>query len=54
MKGIGRVGWTRNKKGYIITIPRDVALDSRFPFKRGDQVIVEIDPENMRLIISRL
>jgi len=54
LKGVGRVGWTRSRKGYVITIPKDVALDSMFPFRRGDLVVIEIDTNNRRLIISKV
>jgi hypothetical protein len=54
LKGVGRVGWTRSRKGYVITIPKDVALDSAFPFRRGDLVVIEIDTNNRRLIISKV
>jgi len=54
LKGVSKLGWTRNKKGYIIPIPKDVALDSAFPFRHGDLVTIEIDVKNKRLIISKV
>jgi len=36
-----------------IYIPSALALDSAFPFKKGDKVIIEIDKDNKCLIIRR-
>jgi len=57
LKGIGtfieRKITARGKKykQYLIYIPKLVALDSRFPFKPGDKLFIEIN--NDRLIISK-
>jgi len=37
-----------------IYIPSMLALDSTFPFKKGDRVIIEIDNKNQSLIIKRV
>ncbi|MEM2614289.1 MAG: hypothetical protein QXO15_08730 [Nitrososphaerota archaeon] len=34
-----------------IYIPSMLALDSAFPFKKGDKVVIEIDNEKQSLII---
>ena len=57
LKGIGtfieRKITTRGKKykQYLIYIPKLVALDSRFPFKPGDKLFIEINGD--KLIISK-
>ncbi|MCZ7382344.1 MAG: hypothetical protein WA102_08690 [Candidatus Methanoperedens sp.] len=38
---------------YFVYIPSEVARDSNFPFKSGDEVIVRIDTENKCLIIKK-
>ncbi|MEM2507254.1 MAG: hypothetical protein QXF61_09460 [Nitrososphaeria archaeon] len=37
-----------------IYIPSMLALDSAFPFKKGDKVVIEIDNEKQSLIIRRI
>lgn len=38
---------------YFVYIPSEVARDSAFPFKHGDDVVVKIDPEKKRLLIEK-
>ncbi len=38
---------------YFVYVPSEVARDSNFPFKSGDEVIVRIDPENKCLVIKK-
>jgi len=48
LKGYGRI-WMPKKTmrgGAKIYIPAAVVLDSQFPFKEDEEIIVEIDPEN--------
>ena len=39
---------------YYIYIPRLLALDSSFPFKPNEKVVIRIDREKKRLIIEKL
>jgi hypothetical protein len=52
LKGIGKIIWTRSRRSYYILVPEEVALDSAFPFRRGEKVLIEIDLKNRSLIIS--
>ena len=48
LKGTGRI-WMPKKTmrgGARVYIPAAVVLDSQFPFKEDEKIIVEIDPEN--------
>lgn len=38
---------------YFVYIPSEIARDSAFPFKHGDDVMVRIDAKNKRLIIEK-
>ncbi|MCR6692829.1 MAG: hypothetical protein MRT15_10590 [archaeon YNP-LCB-003-016] len=53
LKGIGKIIWTRSRRSYYILVPEEVAMDSSFPFKRGERVLIEVDVENKALIIRR-
>jgi bifunctional DNA-binding transcriptional regulator/antitoxin component of YhaV-PrlF toxin-antitoxin module len=46
---------TGNAKGarLRIYIPSDLAIDSAFPFKKGDIVMIKIDKEKMRLVVEK-
>ncbi|MCK4270640.1 MAG: hypothetical protein KAW93_09195 [Methanogenium sp.] len=37
-----------------VSIPADVAGDDRFPFETGEEVMVTIDTDNNRMIISKV
>jgi hypothetical protein len=37
-----------------VYIPSMLALDSAFPFKKGDKVVIEIDLKNQGLVIKRI
>ena len=37
----------------IIYIPADIAKDSAYPFRAGDEVVIRIDPEKKALIVYR-
>ena len=37
---------------YFIYVPTDLAKDSAFPFKDGDEVEVEIDAKGKRLLVK--
>lgn len=37
----------------FILVPQPVRKDSRFPFRRGDKLIVRIEPEENRLVILK-
>lgn len=45
LEGKGRV-WRKHKTHgeYYVYIPREVSLDSKFPFKHGDRVKIRILP----------
>jgi uncharacterized SAM-dependent methyltransferase len=53
LKGVGKIIWTRSRRSYYILIPEEVALDSAFPFQRGEKVLIEVDVKNRSLIISK-
>ena len=50
LEGEGKV-FRVGKTTIAIRIPKDVAVDSAFPFKEGDKVRIRI--ENGKLIISK-
>lgn len=54
-KLMNRPSTSKGKKydKYFVYIPSEVARDSNFPFKHGDEVVVKIDPENKQLIIKK-
>ncbi|MCR6691548.1 MAG: hypothetical protein MRT15_04090 [archaeon YNP-LCB-003-016] len=52
LKGVGKIVWVKGKRSYYIHVPEEVALDSAFPFRRGEKVLIEIDLKNRSLIIS--
>lgn len=37
----------------VIYIPATIVRDGSYPFKLGDEVVVRLDPEGKRLIISK-
>lgn len=37
---------------YFVYVPTEVARDSTFPFKDGDEVEVEIDAKGKRLLVK--
>ncbi len=57
--GIGKFSERKTKvKGktyvqYVIYVPKLVALDSRFPFKPGERVVIRIDVDRQRLLIEK-
>jgi hypothetical protein len=52
LKGVGKIIWTRSRRSYYILVPEEVALDSAFPFRRGEKVLVEVDVRNRALIVT--
>ncbi len=54
-KLVNRPRISKGKKydSYFVYIPSEVARDSNFPFKHGDDVIVKIDPANRQIIIKK-
>lgn len=42
-----------NKHTHVIYIPADIVKDSAYPFKLKDDVSIELDPLNKRLIITK-
>lgn len=50
LKAKTKLGGTKGR--IYIYIPRDVVVDSLFPFKIGDKVVIRIDKKNKRLIIE--
>ena len=48
LKGIGRIWMPKEtmRGGARIYIPASVVLDSQFPFKEDEEIIVEIDTKN--------
>ena len=54
-EGIGKVIQISKKaRTRYVSIPADVAGDDRFPFETGEEVIVSIDPDTSRVIISKV
>jgi len=51
-KGVGRVVKMGRANTRYVVIPADIAKDSKFPFKDGEQVRIAIDGN--RLIIEKL
>jgi len=52
-----KIGVRRFSEGYsylFVNIPQKVAMDSQFPFKPNEEVMVKIDAEKKRLIIEGL
>jgi hypothetical protein len=55
-KFINRRTRMANNKAYnrfFIYVPTDLAGDSAFPFKEGDEIIIKIDSKKRRLIIEK-
>jgi len=51
-----KIGVRRFPEGYsylFVNIPQKVAMDSQFPFKPNEEVMVKIDAEKKRLIIKK-
>jgi len=59
MKGKGRFINRPTKTGkrtydkFFIYVPTEVARDSLFPFKPGEEVVTRIDPAEKRLIVEK-
>ena len=53
LRGKGKVHKKGRYGGVMIYISADVAKDSQFPFKPGDEVLVEIDVNARALVIKR-
>lgn len=53
-EGKGKV-WkaSSHARSQVIYIPANVVTDGSYPFKLGDEVVVRLDPEGERLIISK-
>jgi len=52
----GRGRLFRRKDGkYLIYLPKDLAVDSMFPFKGSDSIFVKVSfkPEHNRLLVER-
>lgn len=51
---VNRPGYSKKTKypKYFVYIPVEVARDTAFPFKEGNEIEVIIDIENKRLIIE--
>lgn len=54
LKAITTISGDSKGRKLRIYIPSMLALDSAFPFKKGDKVIIEIDNENQSLVIRRV
>ena len=52
---VNRPGVSKDKEypKYFIYVPIEVARDSSFPFKEGDEVEVTIEPKNNRIVIEK-
>lgn len=48
LEGVGRV--VRSGRSIHIYVPKDVAVDSAFPFKVGDEVMVQICNGELRIV----
>jgi hypothetical protein len=48
LEGVGRV--YTSGRSLIIRIPKDVAIDSTFPFCRGEKVVVQIVDDELHVI----
>jgi len=44
---------TKSRSSQIIYIPADIAKDSAYPFRAGDEVVIRIDPEKKVLVVSK-
>lgn len=40
-------------KTQYITVPASIVVDSQYPFKKGEDVIIEVDIQNERMIIRK-
>ncbi len=38
---------------FFVYIPTQIARDSLFPFKEGDEVQIKVDPKQKRVIVQR-
>jgi len=54
LKGKGKV-WKASSStvSHVIHIPADVVKDSAYPFNPKEEVSIELDPKNKRLIITK-
>ena len=54
LKGHGRIWMPKRtmRGGARVYIPAAVVLDSQFPFKEDEEIIVEIDPKNRILTLK--
>jgi antitoxin component of MazEF toxin-antitoxin module len=48
LEGVGRI--YRSGRSTIIRIPSDVACDSAFPFRQGEEVTVQIVDGELRVV----
>lgn len=39
---------------FFIYVPTEVARDSAFPFREGDEIDIQIDPRGRRLLVRRV
>jgi len=55
LKAKGKV-WkaTTHAKAHVIYVPANITKDSQYPFKPKEKVNVELDPENQRLIVTKV
>ena len=42
------------KNCHVVYISADIVKDSQYPFKPKEKVNVELDPENQRLIVTKV
>jgi antitoxin component of MazEF toxin-antitoxin module len=48
LEGVGRV--IRTGRSVAVRLPKDVVVDSAFPFRVGDEVVVQIRSGELRVI----
>ncbi len=55
-KLVNRPSYAKNKKypKYFVYIPIEVARDSAFPFREGDEIEVTVDMENNQVILKKV
>ena len=51
--GVGKVWKASTHGGHVIYVPTDLTKDSAYPFKVREEVVVVIEPEKMRLTITK-
>lgn len=52
--GIGKIIQMGAAKTRYLSIPSQVASDSRFPFETGEEIKITIDDEKKRLIVEKI